>query len=64
MILIVIVLLEVVQLVLLWRMRKGGSFVSVTQKHVYVPAPPKKKQHRTQPRQRIEVDESEEEYYE
>lgn len=64
MILIVILLLELVQLVILFRMRKGGTFVNVTQKYVYVPAAPKKKQHRTQSRQRIEVDEDEEEDYE
>lgn len=59
-----IIILEIVQLVLLLRMRKGGTFVTVQQKHIYVPAPPRKKQRRAQPRPRIEIEEDEEEDYE
>lgn len=58
MILIVIVLLEVLQLILLWRLRKGGTFVNVTQKYLYVPAASKKKK-RSVPRIE-EVDEDDE----
>ncbi len=49
-----IIILEVVQLVFLIRMRKGGTFVTVKQQHVYIPAPPKKKR---RPRPRIEEEE-------
>lgn len=50
MLVLLIIILEVVQLVLIIRMRKGGTFVTVQQKHIYVPAPPKKKQRKVQPR--------------
>lgn len=59
MLVFVIILLQVVQLVLLFKMRKGGTFVYVTQKHVYIPAPPKK---RKKPVQQIEEDSDYEEY--
>lgn len=59
MLVLVIILLQVVQLVLLFKMRKGGIFVNVTQKHVYIPAPPKK---RKKPVQRIEEGEEYDEY--
>lgn len=57
-----IIILQVVQLVFIIRMRKGGTFVTVQQKHIYVPAPPKKKQRKVQPR--IEEYEYEEDNYE
>lgn len=64
MLILLIIVLEIVQLVFLILMRKGGTFVTVQQKHIYVPAPPKKKQRKFQPHSKIQVDEYEEDDYE
>lgn len=64
MLILLIIVLEIVQLVFLILMRKGGTFVTVQQKHIYVPAPPKKKQRKIQPQPKIQVDDYEEDDYE
>lgn len=64
MLILLIIVLEIVQLVFLIFMRKGGTFVTVQQKHIYVPAPPKKKQRKFQSQPKIQVDDYEEDDYE